>query len=138
MRTRPASLDPCVEVMLPPSEIAVSISRSIVRRLVVFDDGESAYLVALTEIVSNAIDEHARSGIDSPISMAVRLAADAGVVVTNCARGADESGDSLPHGETAAGRGLVLARAFVPGLDVESSSNGWTVTLPLAGFGTFR
>lgn len=132
---------------LPPTLVSIAISRSAVRRVVVFRDSdrESSFLVALTEIVANAVDEHARLGHGRPIVLEVRFGADEVVRVIDAGEGFSDS----PHPVAAdsatgngdpdeRGRGLALARALVPTIEFETSRDGTAVTLPFAGFGIVR
>jgi len=130
------------EVSLPVSNVAVSIARSLIRRITTFvsDDAESSYLVALTEVIGNAVDEHGAAGLDAPILVVVDYE-DADVVrVIDQGRGMSEQDRARTPAETTAesGRGLALARAFVPDMTFDTSDTGTTVTLPLAGLGIIR
>ncbi|MGA9277030.1 ATP-binding protein [Ilumatobacter sp.] len=131
---------------MPPALVSISISRSTVRRVVTFrdSDAESTFLVALTEIVANAVDEHARLGVDRPIVLEVRFGSDELVRVIDSGEGFSTALRSVPPipidgGEPdQRGRGLLLARALVPAIAFESSRTGTVVTLPFAGFGIVR
>jgi anti-sigma regulatory factor (Ser/Thr protein kinase) len=133
---------------LPPAMVSISISRSAVRRVVVFRDAdaESSFLVALTEIVANAIDEHVRVGRDRPIVLEVNFGVVDSVRVIDAGDGlADLSGTSSSSQHPSGGddpgergRGLVLARAMVPTIEFETSDSGTVVTLPIAGYGIVR
>lgn len=132
-------------IELPPTDIAMSVARSAVRRVIEFDgqDAESSFLVALTEIVANAIDEHRRSAPDDRVVVDVRLTSDAVVTVRDRGVGLKAelaSGSSvvatLPENES--GRGLSLARSFVPDLEFVVDDTGTSAILPLSGFGRPR
>lgn len=132
---------------LPPAMVSISISRSAVRRVVVFRDAdaESSFLVALTEIVANAIDEHLRIGHDRPIVLEVNFGAVDSIRVIDSGEGlpglSDTPSSQLPIGDGEPGergRGLVLARAMVPTIEFETSDAGTVVTLPIAGYGIVR
>ncbi|WP_148288727.1 ATP-binding protein [Ilumatobacter nonamiensis] len=131
---------------MPPSLVSIAISRSAVRRVVTFRDAdtESSFLVALTEIVANAIDEHARGGHGRPIVLEVRFGADDLVRVIDTGDGfsdqiaASVKPDHVSGDPEERGRGLALARALVPTIEFETSGAGSTVTLPVAGFGIVR
>lgn len=131
---------------VPPSLVSIAICRSAVRRVVTFrdPDAESSFLVALTEIVANAIDEHDRLGLGRPIVLEVGFGTEDVVRVI-------DSGDGYP-GPAAAqtgvapdadhlqerGRGVTLAQALVPRIVFDASGPGTVVTLPCAGFGIVR
>lgn len=131
---------------MPASLVSIAISRSAVRRVVTFRDAdtESSFLVALTEIVANAIDEHVRGGHGRPIVLEVRFGADDVVRVIDTGDGfADRVDASANPGVVSGepeerGRGLTLARALVPTIEFETSGTGSAVTLPVAGFGIVR
>lgn len=131
---------------MPAALVSIAISRSAVRRVVTFrdSDAESSFLVALTEIVSNAIDEHVRLGHGRPIVLDVRFGDHDTVRVVDAGDGYagrmtdpidDLADDSAP---SVRGRGVILARALVPELTFDASESGTVVSLPLAGFGIVR
>lgn len=136
--------DTCFGVELPVAEISVAVGRSVVRRVVVFrdDDAQSSFMVALTEILTNAVDEHRRRDVVHPVRLYVTGGAKESVTVLDAGGGFDSS--SAPS--TVAfiadppqrGRGLALARAFVPMMTIESTTSGTVATLPLHGFGIVR
>lgn len=130
------------EVALPLSDVSVSIARSLMRRITTFvsDDAQSSFLIALTEVVGNAVDEHRAAGLDAPIVVIVDYG-DADVVqIVDRGRGmrADVRPGAPASTSSDSGRGLALARAFVPDMTFDTSAAGTTVTLPLAGLGTIR
>ncbi len=138
----PRRLDPTgmFRLDLPCVELSVSIARSAVRRVVRFDDAdaESSFLVALTEVITNAIDEHRRIGTEAPIALEVEFGGVDVVRVIDAGRGlAPELVAESPRMdvERARGRGLALARAFVADLTFDIGAEGTKATLPLAGFG---
>lgn len=129
---------------LPPRPISIAVARSAVRRVTTFvdDDASSAFLVALTEIISNAIDEHVRLELDDAFTVAMIIGDVDLVVVSDRGDGMDIE---APSGHTAtqpvrdeSGRGLSIARAFVPNIAFESGPRGTVATLPLEGFGIVR
>jgi len=130
------------DMALPSSDIAVSIARSLVRRITTFasDDAESSFLIALTEVVGNAVDEHRAAALATPIVNVVDYDEHDVVRVVDQGRGMGANVRSTPPPSAAAesGRGLALARAFVPDMTFDSSDAGTTVTLPLAGLGIIR
>lgn len=132
---------------MPPSMVSISISRSAVRRVATFRDAdaESAFLVALTEVVANAVEEHVRIGHGRPVVLEVRFGTEDLVRVIDSGTGfagsrvasADRPSDEGEPDER--GRGVALARALVPAITFDGSSGrGTVVTLPLAGFGIVR
>ncbi|WP_420451904.1 ATP-binding protein [Ilumatobacter sp.] len=133
----------CLE--LPPLAVAATVARSAIRRVFTFDDPdrESSFLVALTEIVTNAIDEHRVHAPDRAVVVEVGLGRFPEVRVIDEGRGLDLTDTDDVAGEGPAptdqtGRGLALARAFVPSLSFVTSPNGTTAILPLDGFGSPR
>ena len=140
---------PTVRLDLPPAPVAIAIGRSVVRRIVTFrnSDAESSFLVAFTEILANAIDEHERSGLSSTISVEITRTPIEAVRVKDSGSGIDTA--NLDQGPTATneadstsvserGRGLALAHAFIDDIDFETSSTGTVVTMPLRGLGIMR
>jgi len=137
--------EPCERsftVTLPNSMISIAIARSVIRRITTFesDDAQSSFLVALTEVIGNAMDEHVRMDIAEPITLSVRCDSTDVVSVSDLGAGYDMTDESsAPDDPThQSGRGLALARAFVPAMGVVSSDVGTTVTLPLVGLGIVR
>lgn len=131
-----------VRLELSPLTVSIAVARSVVRRIVTFrdDEAESSFLVALTEIMANAVDEHQRIGSSTPIvvevderSEVVRIA-DAGAGI----RPGDVEVSVVPDAAIERGRGLSIARAFVFDLSIDSTPSGTTVALPLNGFGIVR
>lgn|GEM_PF-2305245 len=135
-----------VQVSLPVDDVAVAIARAMVRRVTTFasDDAESSFLIALTEVVSNAVDEHRDAGVVDPVVMTIDYESAEVVYVTDRGRGFDDRSMLPPTGmadveETdQSGRGLALARAFVPGIKFDSDDSGTTVSLPMVGIGIVR
>lgn len=129
-------------VSLPPTDVSVAIARSMIRRIAVFasEDAESSFLVALTEVVGNAVDEHRNTGIADPVSLVVQYGNIDVVRVVDSGRGIDLIDRSTSRSTTSdqSGRGLTLARAFVPGMTFDTTGNGTTVSLPLTGLGIVR
>lgn len=129
---------------LPPEPMSIAVARSAVRRVTTFVDGDaaSAFLVALTEIISNAIDEHVRLELEDGFTVEMIIGAVDLVVVTDRGGGIDvealmrDAGTQPVSDES--GRGLSIARAFVPNLAFESGPDGTIATLPLEGFGIVR
>lgn len=130
-------------VRLPPRTVSIACGRSIVRRVVTFrsDDAASAFLIAFTEIFANAIDEHARIGSDESITVGVHIGEPDRIEVTDAGDGIEAQPDvsrSDRRRPSERGRGLALARAFVPTLSIETGPTGTSVTLPLEGLGIVR
>ena len=140
--TAPSSTESWFTVGLAPELTSISVARSIVRRMIVFvsDDAASSYLVALTEVLSNAIDEHHGAGVVDDVVMTVVFGDVDRISITDRGRGVDPTGRSDPEMDThpESGRGLTLARAFVAGLVLESTTHGTRATLPLAGMGIVK
>lgn len=138
-----------VRLELPASDVSIAVGRSVIRRIVTFrdDDATSSFLIAFTEIMANALDEHRRLSSNAPIIVEIEQAPDEIVRVSDSGSGmptSSEPSTSRP-GEASTsgakferGRGLAIARAFVDGLEFQSSSAGTQVTLPLVGYGIIR
>jgi len=130
------------QVSLPATDIAVSIARSMVRRITTFasDDAESSFMVALTEVVGNAVDEHRTIGVTAPVIMVVTYEGPEVIRIIDAGRGIRSDVETAPPSDASdeSGRGLALARAFVPDMDFSVTGSGTTVTLPLAGLGIIR
>ncbi len=135
-----------VRLELPPGSVSIAIGRSVIRRIVTFrdSDAESSFLVAFTEIIANAIDEHQRLALDERIVVEITRGAVEAVRVADAGEGFDVSDVSAAGAPSTAGavsergRGLALARAFVSDMELDSSSSGTSVLLPLPGFGIVR
>ena len=142
----PTDLGRTIQVEVPPVAGSIAIARSVVRRTVIFrdDHAHSSFLLAVTEILANAIDEHDRLGLGTAITATIESDDDGVAVVrigdvgdgfdpTDRGSGVDEDGRPSDRG-----RGIALAEAFVPGLTFESGPAGTVASLPLAGMGIVR
>lgn len=137
-----------VRIEVPPEPGSIAVARSAVRRVVAFrdDDSCSSFLIALTEILSNAIDEHQRIGTGSSVAVAIESGQRDVIVVSDEGGGFDPSpytALAVPAVEPEVeirerGRGIALAQAFVPLMVVASGPAGTQVTLPLDGLGIVR
>ncbi|MEP6296059.1 MAG: ATP-binding protein [Ilumatobacter sp.] len=127
---------------LRATAVSIAVGRAVLRRVVTFrdPDAESSFLIAFTEIMTNAVDEHVRLASDRPIVVEIEQTPHDLVRVNDSGAGmSDESlVTSAPDGSVERGRGLALARAFVDDIAFESSPSGTIVSLPLAGFGIIR
>jgi len=127
---------------LPNSLVSIAVARSVVRRVTTFasDDAQSSFLIALTEVVGNAVDEHVRLGSVDPVTMTVSYDDSDTVSVSDCGQGYDaEPASVVPSNPSQeSGRGLAIARSMVPEMAIESTGSGTTVTLPLVGLGIVR
>lgn len=134
-----------IAVEVPADLASIAVARSVVRRVVTFrdDDATSSFLVALTEILGNAIDEHERIGSTDPVTLEV-VSGNVDVVrVIDQGTGIDldvlaDHDPTVGPEASERGRGLTIARAFIADLAFESSESGTTVTLPLTRFGIVR
>ncbi len=132
-----------VRLELRSTAVSVAVGRAVLRRIVTFrdPDAESSFLIAFTEIMANAVDEHARLSSDAPIIVEIEQMPHDLVRVADAGSGMNDewlASSSPPDGSVERGRGLALARAFVGDIAFESSSSGTIVSLPLAGFGIIR
>lgn len=133
-----------VAIEVPPAPVSIAIVRAMVRRTVAFrdDDAASTFLVALTEILGNAIDEHDRIGSFAPVVVTIESAERDVVHVRDAGAGlAASAGVEAADGADACderGRGILLARAFVPMMELLSGPGGTRATLPLDGLGVVR
>ena len=121
---------------LAPTNRASPLARDEARRLFDFDDDDTAarLLTALSEVVQNAVDAH----IGVPTEQHIELTFSANPPrsrVVDFAGGFDWETvrNSTPAPDSMTGRGLLLARAFVPDLTITTCTNGTTVELPFAG-----
>jgi serine/threonine-protein kinase RsbW len=149
IRSRSGDADsevPSVRIDLRPDDLATPIARAAVRRTFRFrnEDAESSFLVALTEIVTNAVAEHRRLEIDFPVRLTIVLSEAPFVAIADRGAGLDprrardDGADVVPEPEVEAGRGLIVARGFVPTLEFETGPDGTTARLPLAGLAESR
>lgn len=137
-----------IQLEVPPEPVSIAIVRSAVRRLVAFrdDDASSSFLIALTEILSNAIDEHDRIGNGSAVVVTIESGLRDVVTVSDAGEGFDPTGytamamPAAPQGSQVRerGRGIALAQAFVPLLSLRSGPAGTHAILPLDGLGIVR
>ena len=140
-----ASVTPHIGLDLPARAVSIAVGRSVIRRVVTFRDAdaESSFLVAFTEILANAVDEHRRLDLGDPVRVEIVqepvecvrvMDAGAGIALT-----ASAPVTAVDDGEVSErGRGLALARAFVADLELESTEDGTIATLPLHGLGIIR
>ncbi len=137
-----------VHIEVPPNPASIAIARSAVRRVVAFrnDDACSSFLISLTEILSNAIDEHVRIDSELPVLVAIESGERDTVSVRDAGHGFDPTAhtaqspgaERLESEVRERGRGIALARAFVPALVLRSGPDGTEATLPLDGLGIVR
>lgn len=93
-------------------------------------DALSEYLIAVTEIATNAIEVHETHGIANPVIAKIHPAKRV-VVVTDRAGGFDlDAKTTMPPPYAPRGRGLFLAQAFCLRLSWQRTSDGMTFTLP--------
>ena len=137
--TTPTSTAAGFDVELPISDVSMAVARATIRRVVAFvdDDAESSFLIAVTEVLANAVDELEHIGSTDPIVVRVEFGDDAAVSVIDRGRGITSTLTGRPPGPDR-GRGLIVAQAFVPGIEFHFHGQGTTVRLPLAGFGGVR
>lgn len=93
------------------------------------------FLTAVTEVLTNAVDEHRRLDCDEPIRVEIDAHRLGGPQVSIIDRGegvdlAAELASVRPDDDR--GRGLVIATTFVPDLSVHRSHGRTVVRLPLA------
>lgn len=126
--------EPGIRLTFPPDLRHAALVRACIRDAASFrsDDAESSYLVAVTEIVVNAIEASAGSSRSSapgglPVVVELWSGSDARVEVHDRV-GSSEYGTVKPDH---LGAGLTIAEAFVSGLTVDTTPRGTTVRLPL-------
>lgn len=135
-----------VRLELPPAALSIAAGRSVIRRIVTFrnSDLESSFLIAFTEILANAVEEHHRLGLDDAIVVEIVQGDREWVCVADSGGGLmiDEHAEVLEsvaaNGMSERGRGLALAHAFVSEIAFVSSDYGTAATIPLDGFGIVR
>lgn len=120
-----------VHLDLPADFRSVRTVRREVIPFVAHDVDECAqFLVAVSEIVTNAIAEHRRLGVVAPIGVTIDPHVTRRVSVRDHGDGFDLP-ESQVDRESPHGRGLTIAMAFVPGIAFERRHGSTTVHLPL-------
>ena len=117
---------------MPPEALEVAAARASVRDhlLAAGVDVDTMYLVAFTEVVMNAADEHRRRGVDRPVVITVE-ADDHVVEVADRGFGYDPADRAARGDVDDGGFGLDLAEAGAPGLRWATNDHGGTTfTLP--------
>ena len=91
-------------------------------------------MVAISEIVQNAVDIHTSAGVDRPIDIEC-FADPPRIRITDHGPGFDTAAAraNVPAPSAQSGRGLLLASVFVPDLTIHSGSEGTAVDIPLRG-----
>jgi len=128
----------------PPSTVRISLSndlgtiafaRMVIRNLMppLDESQEPLFYGALTEIVTNAIEEHHRIETDADVEITVVTGTEALIKVTDSGTGFDTDAERTSDDDS--GLGLMISRTVVPGLDIDSGPGGTTVTLPYPGVG---
>ena len=117
-----------------PAELEhTALVRACLRDAVTFSssDDESRFLLAVTEIVVNAIEATAQCDGDDPGSVVVTLAGSSPDVVEV----RDEAGGLSAHAPKPGhlGAGLTIAEALVDDVHLRTDATGTTVTLGLRG-----
>lgn len=128
-------------VRLPADDRASWFARAVLRRVVIAPDEQlTSLLLAVSEIVANAIDEHRRHHVEQPVELHVCSGATPRATVVDHGRGLlpsgpDDLGDARPTDGWApeSGRGLVIAHGLVPGIEIEADDTGSRVSVPLCG-----
>lgn len=115
---------------------SLPLVRSVVKSVVTFPgvDAQSGFLVAVSEVFTNAVHAHQRARTDREIEIEILVGDPTVVRVRDHGSGFpfDGSGDRrAPDPTIESGRGLLIARAFVPDLSIDTGSDGTTVTLPV-------
>ena len=100
-------------------------------------DDESELMIAVSEIAHNAVS--AQSVVtDRPIEIAVDGLPPT-VSITDHAGGFVPPPSSTPPAvDSTSGRGLLLARAFVPAMEILATHDGTTVRLPMRDTTAYR
>ena len=116
---------------MPPDDAELGPLRDFLATLHTGDaDADTLFAIAVTEIATNAIEAHRRAGVDEHIVVTIDTRTRSVTIIDF------GTGLPIPH-ETpspdpaaTSGRGLIIARSICPGLRVDSSIRGTTVTLP--------
>lgn len=123
-----------IRLTVPAELVHASLARACVRDAVSFrsDDHESSFLVALTEVMVNAIE--ATQGVPAdgnrqPVVVELFGPPDARVVVSDSVGHATQNAGKTDH----LGAGLSIAEAFVADLDIDTDAGGTRVRLGLGG-----
>jgi hypothetical protein len=125
-RRAPAIVNDLLELDIEPDLTEISRAREFVARSLAPGPVDGLFMVAVSELVTNAVEEHRRIGATSPITIAVDPGAST-VRITDRGRGFAPA-DSRPSEPLAArGRGLHIARTLAPGLTWEPGPAGGTI-----------
>ena len=92
------------------------------------DDQASLFHGAVTEILVNAIQSHARIGSDEPVTIRLDLGDAPTITIVDAGPGFDPEVIDITPDRTS--RGLAIARTVCPDLRIDSSSAGTVVVLP--------
>lgn len=116
---------------LPPDTTRIGEARRFVARTLEPLEVDELFLVAVTEVITNAIEEHRRIGCEAPVTIDIDV--DAGTVrIADVGRGYASAAVPTPHDLLAdRGRGLMIAQAITPTMTWEPNQPTGTVfTLP--------
>lgn len=132
----PIERDDAFDLDVEPTTRASRVVIDRTRRLFRFEsvDSEAEHLTAISEIVQNAVEAHRSAGLDHPVQIMFSLDPPA-VRVVDHGGGFIWTGTppSAPDPTAVSGRGLLIATAFVPDLQVRSDTRGTDVLIPLSG-----
>ena len=95
------------------------------------EDADTMYLIAVTEVFTNAVESHRRAEVDEPIEIVVDI--DGGhVTISDRGDGYDPADRSRRRHAADGGRGLDIAESAVPTLAWRSNNPGTSFILPYA------
>lgn len=116
---------------LPPDFESLRIVRALARSCLAGDaDSDALYLVAVSEIATNAIEAHQRHHITDHFTVEIDPVGGA-VTIRDHGKGLDAPQPEHPPAPSdTRGRGLFLARSICPNLTIDSTERGTRVTLP--------
>ncbi len=120
-----------LEVKLSNNLEGIAFVRMLVRRLLppLDEVQEPLLLGALSEVVTNAIEEHVRIGSEAYIEVTLSLGPEPKITITDHGTGFEpELRPSTTH--TGAGLGLIISKAVVPEMQITSGRQGTTVVFP--------
>ena len=106
----------------------VAVARSFVAGALGHERADPLFLVAVSEVITNAVEEHGRIGSDEAITIAVD-AGSATVKIADRGRGFEPGSQrpTSPGSLEDRGRGLVIARAVAAGLTWEPNHPTGTI-----------
>lgn len=115
----------------PPDFSSLALIREIAAPLLTGDEeSDTLYLVAVTEVATNAIEAHKRISNHEPITVNLDLEGKRLTVIDRGGGLDGQQGALLADSDDLRGRGLFIARRICPALMIAPDESGTAVTLP--------